>query len=66
MSAKAYKQERWNLSDLYSSIDSPEVQKAQQNLETILKEFEGYRDQLRPDLDEKTFLASGGFVINKQ
>jgi oligoendopeptidase F len=57
MSAKAYKQERWNLSDLYSSIDSPEVQKAQQNLETILKEFEGYRDQLRPDLDEKTFLA---------
>lgn len=57
MSAKSYEKGRWSLADLYPSIDSPEVQKARQSLETILKKFEGYREKLSPDLDDKAFIA---------
>ena len=57
MNPKVYKQECWSLADLFASIDSPEIQTAQTDLETILDEFEGYREKLSPELDEKLFLS---------
>ncbi|MEJ2549777.1 MAG: M3 family oligoendopeptidase [Anaerolineales bacterium] len=57
MSSKTYKQERWSLADLFESLDSPEVEQSRQELETILSSFEGYREKLSPELEDRLFLS---------
>ena len=51
-----YTQERWSLDALYPGHDSPELKSAMEKLERNIADFEGYRDQLTDDVDEKTFL----------
>ncbi len=52
----AYALTRWNLSELFPSFDSPELQAAFDNVEEQVTSFEGVRNKLSPDMDEETFL----------
>ncbi|GAB4463014.1 MAG: M3 family oligoendopeptidase [Anaerolineales bacterium] len=52
----AYALTRWNLSELFPSFESPELQGAFDNVEEQVTSFEGVRNKLTPDMDEQTFL----------
>ena len=56
MTATKYKQEKWSLDDLYAGFDDPEVQKAKDQVEELVKAFEEIRSQLSPELSEADFL----------
>jgi oligoendopeptidase F len=56
MTSKTYAQERWNLEDLYPEIGSESLKEAQQNLEQMTTAFEGFREELTPDISESEFL----------
>ena len=51
-----YKQERWNLDDLFPALDSTEVEEAIKTLEAQVASFEEFRDRLSADLGQETFL----------
>lgn len=53
MAVKEYPQERWSLADLFPAADSPEVEARRDELEGLLKSFEGERDSLALDIPEK-------------
>ncbi|NWG08181.1 MAG: M3 family oligoendopeptidase [Chloroflexi bacterium] len=67
----AYALAKWNLGELYSSFDSPDLQAAFDNVEEQVTSFEGVRNKLNPDMDAETFLqvvhASEGMtrIVNK-
>jgi oligoendopeptidase F len=52
----AYTIKKWDLSQLYPSFDSPELQGAFDNVEEQVASFEGVRGKLNPDMDANTFL----------
>ena len=52
----AYELTTWNLDELYSGFESPELQGAFDNLEEEVTSFEGVRDKLNPDMDAESFL----------
>ncbi len=52
----AYALTRWNLSELFPSFESPELQAAFDNVEEQVTSFEGVRNKLSPDMDAGTFL----------
>jgi oligoendopeptidase F len=52
----AYALTRWNLSELFPSFESPELQGAFDNVEEQVASFEGVRNKLTPDMDAQTFL----------
>ncbi|MEW6286623.1 MAG: M3 family oligoendopeptidase [Chloroflexota bacterium] len=52
----AYALTRWNLSELFPSFDSPELQAAFDNVEEQVTSFEGVRNKLSPDMEAETFL----------
>jgi oligoendopeptidase F len=56
MTTTKYKQEKWSLEDLYAGFDDPEVQKARDQVEELVKSFEEIRSRLSPDLSETDFL----------
>lgn len=52
----AYKQIKWDLSELFSGFDAPELQAAFDNIEEQVTSFEGVRNKLNPSIDEKQFV----------
>ncbi|HSG42794.1 MAG TPA: M3 family oligoendopeptidase, partial [Anaerolineales bacterium] len=52
----AYELTKWNLDELFTGFDSPELQGAFDNVEEEVTSFEGVRDKLKPDMDVETFL----------
>ncbi|HET9591248.1 MAG TPA: M3 family oligoendopeptidase [Anaerolineales bacterium] len=66
-----YSVKRWNLGELFSGFDSPELQAAFDNVEEQVASFEGVRDKLKPDIDTETFLEvvraseSAARIVNK-
>ena len=52
----AYALTRWNLSELFPSFESPELQAAFDNVEEQVTSFEGVRNKLNPEMDADTFL----------
>jgi len=51
-----YKQTKWNLSPLYPSYESAELQTAFDLIEKQVAEFEGAREKLAPDISIEAFL----------
>jgi len=52
----AYTIKKWNLDELFTGFDSPELNAAFDNVEEQVASFEGVRDKLTPDIDAETFL----------
>ncbi len=55
-SMQTYAVKKWDLGELFSGFDSPELQGAFDNVEEQVASFEGVRNKLRPDIDSETFL----------
>src|SRR5919106_4694033 len=53
---KTYTIKKWNLGELFSGFDSPELQAAFDNVEEQVASFEGVRGKLKPDIEVETFL----------
>jgi oligoendopeptidase F len=51
-----YSVKKWDLSELFSGFDSPDLQAAFDNVEEQVTSFEGVRGKLKPDIDTETFL----------
>jgi oligoendopeptidase F len=51
-----YSVKKWDLGELFSGFDSPDLQAAFDNVEEQVTSFEGVRGKLKPDLDTETFL----------
>ena len=54
----AYKIKKWNLDELFTGFDSPELNGAFDNVEEQVASFEGLRGKLKPDIDAETFLEA--------
>ncbi len=52
-----YTQTRWNLHDLYTGYDSPDLQAAFDRVEELVTSFEGACGSLKPDIEAEAFLA---------
>jgi oligoendopeptidase F len=55
-SISTYSVKKWDLGELFSGFDSPELQGAFDNVEEQVASFEGVRGKLNPDIDAGTFL----------
>ncbi|HET9907553.1 MAG TPA: oligoendopeptidase F, partial [Anaerolineales bacterium] len=53
---KSYTIKKWNLDELFTGFDSPELEGAFDNVEEQVTSFEGVRSKLNPDMDPYTFL----------
>ena len=51
-----YTIKKWNLDELFTGFDSPELNGAFDNVEEQVTSFEGVRGKLKPDMDADTFL----------
>ena len=52
----AYKLSKWDLSQLYSGYDSPELENAFDMIEEQVASFEGVRNKLAPDMSTEQFM----------
>jgi oligoendopeptidase F len=55
-SINTYSVKKWDLSELFPGLDSPELESAFDNVEEQVASFEGVRGKLTPDMDAETFL----------
>lgn len=55
-SINTYSVKKWDLGELFSGFNSPELQTAFDNVEEQVTSFEGVRNKLKPDMDADTFL----------
>ena len=55
-SVKTYSVKKWDLGELFSGFDSPDLQTAFDRIEEQVTSFEGVRGKLKPDMDAETFL----------
>jgi oligoendopeptidase F len=55
-SISTYSVKKWDLGELFSGFDSPDLQGAFDNVEEQVASFEGVRNKLKPDIDAETFL----------
>src|SRR5918996_4224820 len=55
-SINTYSVKKWDLGELFSGFDSPELQAAFDNVEEQVASFEGVRGKLKPDMEAETFL----------
>jgi oligoendopeptidase F len=55
-SINTYSVKKWDLGELFSGFDSPDLQAAFDNIEEQVASFEGVRGKLKPDIDPETFL----------
>ena len=64
---KTYSQTAWQLVDLFKDFDDPTLEATYQKIDAMVAQFETYRDQLKPDLDQVVFneLVQGFEAINK-
>ena len=58
MANEEYKQERWNLDDLFPALDSTEIEEAIKELETQVASFEEFRDRLSADMGSEMFIEA--------
>jgi len=56
MTTAKYKLEKWSLEDLFTDIDSSDMQEAREKLEDIVRNIEGVRAKLAPDMAEGEFV----------
>ncbi|MFZ0546437.1 MAG: M3 family oligoendopeptidase [Candidatus Promineifilaceae bacterium] len=56
MENSRYKQEAWQLDDLFPGLDSPELKAAFQEIENKVQRFEAYRGELSADMDDEAFM----------
>jgi len=67
----SYALTKWNLGELFSGFDSPDLQVAFDNVEEQVMSFEGIRGKLQPNLDANQFMEfvraseSAARIINK-
>ncbi|MCC6500238.1 MAG: M3 family oligoendopeptidase [Anaerolineales bacterium] len=54
----AYKIKKWNLDELFTGFDSPELNAAFDNVEEQVASFEGLRGKLKSDIDAETFMEA--------
>lgn len=54
----AYSVKKWNLDELFTGFDSPELNAAFDNVEEQVTSFEGLRGKLKPDIDAETFMEA--------
>ena len=57
MTEKTYTQKRWSLTDLFKSIDSPDLQVALEELEKLVAGFEPRRADLSAKIGSEDFLS---------
>ena len=57
MQTQKYKQQAWNLDELFPGLNSPEIETALANVEKIITELLHYQSQLNPDLAAESFAA---------
>lgn len=55
---EVYQQEKWTLDALYPDHESPAYQEALQSLEQQAEDFEKYREELKPEITEQTFMSA--------
>src|SRR6266540_6492019 len=55
-SINTYSVKKWDLGELFSGFDSPDLQAAFDHVEEQVASFEGVRNKLKPDMDAETFL----------
>ena len=55
-SVNTYSVKKWDLGELFSGFDSPDLQAAFDNVEEQVASFEGVRGKLKPDMDAETFI----------
>ncbi len=55
--SQTYQLSPWNLDELFSEQDSPEMKQAMRDLESLVTAFEGYRARLSPHLWAADFLG---------
>ena len=55
-SINTYSVKKWDLGELFSGFNSPELQTAFDNVEEQVTSFEGVRNKLKPDMDADTLL----------
>src|SRR5690349_1797653 len=51
-----YSVKKWDLGELFSGFDSPDLQASFDNIEEQVASFEGVREKLKADMDAETFL----------
>jgi oligoendopeptidase F len=56
MTAAEYQQKRWDLTELFPGLETPEISSSIQKLGDQVTQFEAYRSQLSEDMDEKLLL----------
>ncbi|MGW8318180.1 MAG: M3 family oligoendopeptidase [Candidatus Promineifilaceae bacterium] len=57
MARSSYNQEAWSLDDLFPGFDTPEIQRAQDQLEQEIQQFESLRSKLDLAMPEADFVA---------
>ena len=55
---EVYQQEKWTLDALYPDHESPAYQEDMQSLEQQAEDFEKYREELKPEITEQTFMSA--------
>jgi oligoendopeptidase F len=53
----AYQSTRWSLSDLFESQNSPDMQAALAQMETLVAQFESHRERLQADISVEAFMS---------
>lgn len=56
MTEKTYTQSPWDLTDLFASVDDPQIDATFEEINKGVESFQAYRDQLTPDISEDLFL----------
>ncbi len=53
---KTYDQKHWSLEDLFESFDDPNYKAAFEDVKKGIKDFQVYREQLKPDISAELFM----------
>ena len=56
MTEKTYIQSAWSLKELFDSFEDSKIEETYQALTKSVEHFEGYRDQLKPDISSELFM----------
>lgn len=52
-----YTQQAWSLADLFTGFEDPKYESAFEEIKKSVESFQGYREQLTPDISEDLFLS---------
>ena len=57
MTDQVFTQSAWSLEDLYQGFDDPKYEAAFKEVEAAVEGFQGYREQLKPNISEDLFIS---------